>query len=74
MNSPLAPLSDQAAELAAHRKMKAKRPMALRRAEAKLCKVREALTAVGYQAGDEVWHKLNAAIFAVKQDLKSLSK
>jgi hypothetical protein len=71
---PLPPLSDQAAELKAHRQRQKKRPMALRRAERDLTKVFESLKLVGYQPGDEVYHSVKNAIAAVKEDFNAISK
>lgn len=68
---PLPPFDEAASELVAHRKQRAKRPAALRRAERELLKIREALQLVGYQEGDEVFFRLGHAIRSIQSDLRS---
>ena len=63
-------LEDYAQHLSA--KEKAGRKVALLKAENQLLKLRDRLEAVGYQAGDEVFEKLQAVIFAARSDVRSI--
>lgn len=71
----MSPLASSASSFVAEQdrraRQRAKRPAALRRAERDLAAIRESLKSVGYQAGDEVYHRINDAIGAVESDLNA---